>query len=56
MKERGLEGEERKLVMQVGEMWGAFIGDPWERQSLKYFWLEEWLDGGESIFSQSIYF
>jgi hypothetical protein len=54
MKERGLEGEERKLVMQIGEMWGAFIGDPWERQSLKYFWLEECLDGGESISLQSI--
>ena len=56
MKERGLEGEERKLVMQIGEMWGAFIGDPWERQSLKYFWLEECLDGGEWVFLKAYTF
>lgn len=45
--EKGLAEEDQKLVLQMAEMWGAFIGDPLERQSLKYFWLEECLDGGE---------
>jgi hypothetical protein len=45
--EKGLSEEDQTLVLQMAEMWGAFIGDPLERQSLKYFWLEECLDGGE---------
>ena len=39
------EGD-KKLVYQLAETWGTFIGDPLEKQSLKYFWLEECLDGG----------
>lgn len=38
--------EERDLVLLLAEMWGSFIGDCWEKQSLKWFWLEECLDGG----------
>jgi hypothetical protein len=37
----------RKIVMQVSEMWGAFVGSPISRQSLKFFWLEECIEGGE---------
>lgn len=44
---KGLSQQDQTLVLQMAEMWGAFIGDPLERQSLKYFWLEECLDGGE---------
>jgi hypothetical protein len=36
----------RALVLQMAEMWGAFVGSPIERQSLKYFWLEECIEGG----------
>ncbi|KAJ5688692.1 hypothetical protein N7462_003084 [Penicillium macrosclerotiorum] len=46
---KGLAEEDQTLVLQMAEMWGAFIGDPLELQSLKYFWLEECLDGGEYI-------
>jgi hypothetical protein len=45
--DRGLDEEDQALILQIGEMWGAFIGDSWDKQSLKYFWLEECLDGGE---------
>ncbi|OOQ83435.1 flavin containing amine oxidase [Penicillium brasilianum] len=45
VREKGLAEEDQTLVLQMAEMWGAFIGDPLERQSLKYFWLEECLDG-----------
>jgi hypothetical protein len=41
-----LPDNDKELLLHVAEMWGAFIGDPWIVQSLKYFWLEECLDGG----------
>jgi hypothetical protein len=37
---------QQKIVLQMSEMWGAFVGSPVERQSLKFFWLEECIDGG----------
>ena len=33
-------------LLQVAELWGAYVGDDVRRQSLKYFWLEEVIDGG----------
>lgn len=39
--------DDRELIMSLAEIWGFFIGAPWEKQSLKWFWLEECLDGGE---------
>ena len=42
--------DDKKLVYQMAEIWGTFIGDPLDRQSLKYFWLEECLDGGNANF------
>jgi hypothetical protein len=38
--------EKRKLVLQISEMWGAFVGGAVQRQSLKFFWLEECIEGG----------
>ena len=46
LPERGLSDEDHALVMQMAQLWGSFIGDSWEKQSLKWFWLEECLDGG----------
>lgn len=37
----------RNIVMQVSELWGAFVGSPVGKQSLKFFWLEECIEGGE---------
>ena len=42
-----LSAEQKHQVLQLAEMWGGFIGDPISRQSLKYFWLEETIEGGE---------
>ena len=39
----------RDLVMNLAEQWGGFIGDPWDMQSLRWFWLEECPDGGGCI-------
>lgn len=38
----------REVVLQMADLWGAFIGSPIERQSLKFFWLEECIEGGMS--------
>ncbi|MBE3048482.1 FAD-dependent oxidoreductase [Candidatus Bathyarchaeota archaeon] len=39
----------REMALQVAEMWGAFVGSPIQTQSLKYFWLEECIEGGKLI-------
>jgi monoamine oxidase len=44
------QSENRKLVMQMAELWGAFVGSPVTTQSLKFFWLEECIDGGTGCF------
>lgn len=38
---------QRYVVLQMAELWGAFVGSPLERQSLKFFWLEECIEGGK---------
>jgi hypothetical protein len=43
-----------KLLCQMSEMWGAYIGDPIERQSLRFAWMEEVCGGGET-FSHAVY-
>jgi hypothetical protein len=42
--------EQRKIVMQMSDLWGAFVGSPVTTQSLKFFWLEECIDGGTLSF------
>ncbi len=32
--------------MEMAEMWGAYIGDPVDKQSLKFAWMEECCGGG----------
>ncbi|KAL4800427.1 hypothetical protein BDV19DRAFT_384251 [Aspergillus venezuelensis] len=45
----GLSFEDQALILQIAEMWGGFVGDSLDKQSLKHFWLEECLDG-ENLF------
>jgi hypothetical protein len=44
----------RKTVLQIALMWGAFVGSTIKRQSLKYFWLEETIEG-ENLFCAGTY-
>jgi hypothetical protein len=44
----------RQIVLNMSDMWGAFVGSPIERQSLKFFWLEECIDG-ENLFVAETY-
>jgi len=54
-----MEGDEvvqrkREAVLNMSEMWGAFVGSPIQKQSLKFFWLEECIDG-ENLFVAETY-
>lgn len=40
---------EMELVLGMAEMWGAYVGDRVELQSLKYFYLEDCIEGGRHI-------
>jgi hypothetical protein len=44
----------RKTILDMAEMWGAFVGSPIQTQSLKFFWLEECIDG-ENLFVSETY-
>ncbi|ROV98805.1 hypothetical protein VPNG_08392 [Cytospora leucostoma] len=44
----------REIVLQMADLWGAWVGSPVERQSLKYFWLEECIEG-ENLFCVGTY-
>lgn len=41
---------EKELCIETSRLWGAYVGDPVERQSLKFFCLEECIDGSEFSF------
>lgn len=46
--------KKRKTILQMSEMWGAFVGSDIQRQSLKFFWMEECIDG-ENLFVAGTY-
>lgn len=46
LKEKNLDRASSEIVLQMARIWGDFIGDPIEKQSLKYLWLEDCIDGG----------
>lgn len=43
------ESSQRKVLLQMISTWGAFVGREVATQSLKFFWLEECIDGGEWV-------
>jgi hypothetical protein len=45
--EEGYE-KRRHILLQTAELWGNFVGSPLSTQSLKFFWLEECIEGGKS--------
>jgi hypothetical protein len=44
----------RDRILHMSDMWGAFVGSPIQQQSLKFFWLEECIDG-ENLFVAGTY-
>jgi hypothetical protein len=50
MLEQGHWTEYQKtLVLSMSEMWGAYVGDRVERQSLKFFFLEDCIESGKFL-------
>ncbi|KAK0672485.1 putative peroxisomal N(1)-acetyl-spermine/spermidine oxidase [Cercophora samala] len=45
---------QRHFILQMADLWGAFVGSPVETQSLRFFWLEECIDG-ENLFCAGTY-
>ena len=41
--------QEVELVLGMSQMWGAYVGDRVELQSLKYFYLEDCIEGGRHM-------
>ncbi|KAI4177556.1 MAG: hypothetical protein LQ346_007668, partial [Caloplaca aetnensis] len=54
LKEKNLPETVEERVLQTCRSWGDYIGGSIEKQSLKYFWLEETIDG-ENLFLASTY-
>lgn len=54
VEEHDLSPKDKIIVLQMSEMWGAYIGTPYARQSLKYLWLESSIDGGKLFLSSLV--
>ncbi|KAF4552587.1 Flavin containing amine oxidoreductase-like protein 2 [Elsinoe fawcettii] len=48
------DNDTKKTMLHIAEMWGAFMGAECEKQSMKYFWLEEGIEG-DNLFVASTY-
>jgi cation transport regulator ChaB len=47
-QEAASDEDERKLLIQMSEMFGAYVGEPVWKQSLRFAWMEECCGGGIS--------
>ncbi|KAJ8108149.1 hypothetical protein ONZ43_g6513 [Nemania bipapillata] len=54
VREEAIDDNEKELLMQMSEMWGAYVGEPVWKQSLRFAWMEECC-GGEEMFVESSY-
>ncbi|KAJ6093194.1 Amine oxidase [Penicillium sp. IBT 16267x] len=45
VRESTFSEEEQQLVLDACKLWGAYVGEPIHRQSLRFFRLEECIDG-----------
>ncbi|KAJ5918419.1 Amine oxidase [Penicillium verhagenii] len=45
LREASFSKEEEQMVLDTCKLWGAYVGEPIERQSLRFFRLEECIDG-----------
>lgn len=53
-KNERVKMSKKELMLSLSEQWGSFVGGAVETQSLKFFWLEECLDG-ENLFCAGTY-
>ena len=45
LEKTGASQAEKEACLELSKLWGAYIGAPINRQSLKFFFLEECIDG-----------
>ncbi|PNS16377.1 Lysine-specific histone demethylase 1A [Sphaceloma murrayae] len=45
----------RRTLLNITKMWGAYVGSPIERQSLKFYWLEECIEGENPFVAETYY-
>ena len=45
----------KETLIRMSEMWGAFIGGTVRKQSLKFFWLEECIEGENPFCAETYY-
>lgn len=45
------EPKNQRLLLNMSQIWGAYIGHPVEKQSLKFAWMERCCVGGISKYS-----
>ena len=43
----------RQTFLPVADMWGAYVGSAVSRQSLKFFWLEECIEGANAFVAET---
>ena len=46
LEDMKLERKSSNVILAMAQIWGDFVGEPIEKQSLKFFWLEECIEGG----------
>ena len=49
LEKKDLSESSKKLILGMARMWGNIVGEPIEMQSLRFMWLEECIEGGESL-------
>jgi Flavin containing amine oxidoreductase len=47
MEKGEISNYERELVLGMAQMWGAYVGDSVDRQSMKFFFLEDCIEGDD---------
>lgn len=53
--ELSLSNEDRNILLEMSKMWGCYVGEAVDRQSLKYMWLEEVCIGGMWRWCRSLF-
>lgn len=48
VKEHVEDEEDVEILLQMSQMWGAYVGDQVTKQSLRFAWMEQCCGGGES--------
>lgn len=52
-KQLPADEESQRILVQMCEMWGAYVGEPVWKQSLRFAWMEECCGGGKGSLARS---